>query len=281
MKLRTQTFLYAAAFASAAMLGGCNTDPSANGGTAAEPSPPNMADIKNDQEKPDTAAVQISGSKTSEHNDLYEFDYSYPAAVRQYPGLLSYLDNDRAESLASLKQKASDYRATAKKQGFPYHPYSIDTEWKTVTDLPGYLSLSMESYVFSGGAHGNTAFGSLVWDKKASEPIAPEKMFTGSDAIDSAMQQGFCERLDRERAKKRGGVVDRGDTTFSDCIAPSKQTIILGSSNGRRFDRIGILVGPYAAGPYAEGSYDVTLPVTEQIMTAVKPQYANLFSVRG
>ena len=56
--------------------------------------------------------------------------------------------------------------------------------------------------------------------------------------------------------------------------------MIVGSSNGRTFDKVGVLVGPYAAGSYAEGNYEFTLPVTAALMKAVKPEYREAFSVR-
>ena len=56
--------------------------------------------------------------------------------------------------------------------------------------------------------------------------------------------------------------------------------MILGSSNGKAFDRIGILVAPYEAGPYAEGDYEITLPVTDAVIAAVKPEYRPSFASR-
>ena len=67
---------------------------------------------------------------------------------------------------------------------------------------------------------------------------------------------------------------------FDDCIDPVKSTVILGSSNKRTFDRIGVLVGPYEAGPYAEGDYEVTLPVTQAVLAAVRPEYRAAFSLK-
>ena len=47
----------------------------------------------------------------------------------------------------------------------------------------------------------------------------------------------------------------------------------------RRFDRIGLLAAPYVAGAYAEGSYEVTLPVTPKVLAAVKPEYKAAFAL--
>jgi hypothetical protein len=96
--------------------------------------------------------------------------------------------------------------------------------------------------------------------------------------LDDALRGPFCDSLDRERAVRRGEPVNRasGDD-FDACIAPSEQTLILGSTDRKHFNRIGILVSPYAAGPYAEGSYDITVPVTPAVLQAVKPEFRATF----
>jgi hypothetical protein len=56
--------------------------------------------------------------------------------------------------------------------------------------------------------------------------------------------------------------------------------VIVGSSNGRTFDRIGVWFGPYLAGPYAEGAYELNFPVDAAVLGAVKPAYRSAFSVK-
>lgn len=63
------------------------------------------------------------------------------------------------------------------------------------------------------------------------------------------------------------------------CPPVKDLTILLGSTNGRAIDRIGLLADPYVAGSYAEGSYEVTLPVTRAIAGAVKPAYRAAFAL--
>jgi hypothetical protein len=151
-------------------------------------------------------------------------------------------------------------------------------EWQVVTDLPGWLSLSQRNSHFEGGAHPNSGFDSRVWDRKAGRALAPRDLFVSAKALDAAIRGPFCDALDRERAVRRGEPVNRasGDD-FDACIAPSEQTLILGSTDRKRFNRIGILVSPYAAGPYAEGSYDITVPVTPAVLQAVKPEFRAAF----
>ncbi|HKT86598.1 MAG TPA: DUF4163 domain-containing protein [Novosphingobium sp.] len=220
------------------------------------------------------------GRRVKDSGDLYEFGYAYPDAAGAIPGLKALLDGKLDQARKSLAAESRDDERDAKKGGFPYRPHSSDTTWKAVTVLPGWLSLSSEVYVYTGGAHGMSAFDSLLWDRKAGTAREPVDLFTSAAALRNPIQRPFCDALDREREKRRGEPVRHGaDDMFSDCINPLESTLILGSSNRRTFDRLGILIAPYAAGPYAEGSYEITLPVTAEVLEAVKPEYRSSFSV--
>ena len=47
------------------------------------------------------------------------------------------------------------------------------------------------------------------------------------------------------------------------------------------FDRLTVYAGPYVAGPYAEGAYEIDLAVDSAILAAVKPEYREAFSARN
>lgn len=228
----------------------------------------------------ETAGEAAGGRSVKDSNDLYEFGYAYPDVVGAIPGLKAMFDRRLDQARDSLAGESRDDRREAKKGGFPYRPHASDTTWKVVADVPGWLSLSSDIYSYSGGAHGMHGFDSLLWDRQAGMAREPADLFVGS-ALRQAIQRPFCNALDAEREERRGEPVRHGaDDMFSDCINPLESTLILGSSNRRTFDRLGVLIAPYAAGPYAEGTYEVTLPVTPEVLAAVKPEYRNSFSAR-
>ena len=234
------------------------------------------------EEAPSEAASQATvgtGRSVEASNDLYEFAYSYPDAAGALTGLRDMLDARLASERTQLASSARDDRKEAKSGGFPYLSHSFSAKWAVVADLPGWLSLSADVYTFSGGAHGMSNFDSLLWDRRTNTARKPRDLFTSANALRDALQKPFCDALDKERAKRRGEPVQRDSgQMFTECIDPLAQTLILGSANHQTFDRIGILVAPYEAGPYAEGSYEVTLPVTGKVMAALRPQYRASFS---
>lgn len=227
-----------------------------------------------------TATVAALARNTQERTASFEFDYAYPAEAAAIPALAAELDADLAKRRRELVDAAKEGRAAARENGFPFNPYSQSVNWTVVTDLPGWLSLTAASSEYTGGAHPNHWPQALLWDKAADQSRRASDLFTSRGALAAAIRDPFCKALNRERAARRGEPIDPdSDDMFDQCIDPTASTVILGSSNKQQFDRIGILIAPYEAGPYSEGDYEITLPVTKAVLAAVKPQYRSVFAL--
>lgn len=223
-------------------------------------------------------AMAGEARKVEVSNDLYEFEYAYPAAAGAIPALKSWFDSDIEKQRGDLAKDAREQQAESRKGDFPYRALGRWIDWQVVTDLPGWLSLSAGVSTYEGGAHPNHVSDALVWDRQANVRRDPIDFFTSKAALSAAIRKDFCAALDRQRAKKRGEPVKPdSDDPFTECIDPVDSTIILGSSNRKAFDRVGVLVAPYEAGPYAEGGYEVTLPVTPAVLATVKPEFRPTF----
>lgn len=216
-------------------------------------------------------------------NGKFEFEYAWPAAADAIPALRQRLDAERQAAYDEAKGEWERADADSPSDCIACRSRGYDKEWQVVTDLPRYLSLSATVYSYTGGAHGMTVFDALVWDRKAGRAIEPIDMFRSAASLDTATQGPFCTALDKERARRRAAIPSGVTVSdpFNQCIAPvANSTVILGSAKGRAFDRIGFLIPAYNAGPYAEGSYEVTLPVTPGILDAIRPEYRSAFDLR-
>jgi hypothetical protein len=92
-----------------------------------------------------------------------------------------------------------------------------------------------------------------------------------------AIRQPFCTLLDREREKRREQPVRRTDM-FGNCPALKELTVTPEDSNGNgRFDHVRVTADPYVAGPYAEGEYVISLPVTFTMVSRLKSEYRPSF----
>lgn len=255
-------------------LGGCQREQASPapraGASARAPSSPTSG-------SPNSASPRPAEARAEKiENDLIDFEYAYPAAAAAIPALRQQLDAELAKQKAALVASAKEERAAAKDDGRDYHPLGHWQEWQVVANLPSWLSLSAQVGTYEGGAHPNSHFETLLWDKTAGRDREPLALFD-KPALEAAIRDKFCAALDRERVKRRGQPVKR-DQMFGECIDPLEEVVILGSANGQAFDRIGVLIAPYEAGPYAEGSYEVTLPVTDAVFSAVKPPYRQFFA---
>lgn len=211
----------------------------------------------------------------------YEFDYSYPPVVDQFPKLRAKIDAEKQTQLSELKDMAKGWVEDTPERAQEM-PLQTTASWQTVTDLPGYLSLTYDNWSFTGGAHGNSYRSSMVWDKARQSEIAPIAMFKSAAAFDALVQTPYCDKLDIERSKKRDGEkVDRSqsDDWMQACPKPSELVVILGSSTGKQFNRFSVYAAPYAVGPYVEGDYEVDMPITAKLLAAVKPAYRSAFAL--
>ena len=217
--------------------------------------------------------------KASEKNAFLEFSYAYPAQAAAIPFLVEKFDKAMTAGKADALKMAQEDSKAAQQSGFPFHAHSLETEWTVSADTPRFLALQSQTYVFTGGAHGMTGYDSMLWDKRRSRETSVKAVMTSPVAFGAAIRDRFCAVLDRQRAEKRGAPVVRGDDEFTQCIDPMEQVLTLTSKDGKRIDGVTVIVGPYSAGPYAEGTYDVPLPVDAAMRNAIETEYQDAFVV--
>jgi len=218
-----------------------------------------------------------------DRNDLLEFSYKYPGEAAGVPEIVSVLKTDMDKGRAGALRDAEAGRRESKANGFPFNAYSLETEWKVRGDTPRFLSIASETYIFSGGAHGMTAYDALLWDRGQRRLLKTTDLFTSPAAFATAARPGFCKALDAARAEKRKGygedAVASPDDPFNACVDPLKQTLVPVGKKGM-LSAIRVIIGPYEAGPYVEGSYEIDVPVTGAVLAAVKPEYRGAFAVK-
>lgn len=211
-----------------------------------------------------------------------EFAYSWPARVAAEASLVAMLTKERDEALTAQRADWAEMLEveTGLPPGSSVYNRTDSVEWKVVADTPRFLSLSADGYTYSGGAHGIYGRRSLVWDRTKQEAMPATALFRSTTALGYAVGGSVCDTLDVQREKRRGVSVDRaGGGMFDECPPMDDIVVFVGSSDGQTFDRLGFYFGPYVAGPYAEGSYEVDLPVTASVLDAIKPEYRAAFAL--
>lgn len=192
-----------------------------------------------------------------------------PEAALQ-PALFARLHAEALESLATTRAEAIRDR---KASGFT-QPYSSMTDWTLSYDGPRLIALVAQESQFTGGAHPNTGYRGLIWDKAAQRKIAFVDVFTDWANARPLLQRAACEALGVERKTRRRGAILSGD--FDKCPPLDQATLVPFGDYGA----LRVIYSPYVAGPYAEGVYDLKLAWPEGVARFVRPQYrAGLFKV--
>lgn len=207
-----------------------------------------------------------------ESSPTLDFVWHAPPEISAAPDALSAIRAEANEALAEMREGAREFAQTLAEEGQDPRQLSYREDWTLSYETPGLMNFTSETYRYDGGAHGMTTFDSLFWDKEAGAAVDRSALFVNWPQARERIGRLFCENLDLMRADRRGGEVGDGGLGFSDC--PDVTDFPWALSNGGIGEpALKVLVEPYAAGPYAEGSYEVTIPLSDDLRGAMKTAY--------
>ncbi|MBU0557614.1 MAG: DUF3298 and DUF4163 domain-containing protein [Alphaproteobacteria bacterium] len=240
------------------------------------------ANAANEAEPANAAQANLAeGGSVAFTQGESEFRISWPATA----AAIAPLDAMLREGAKARRKETEDgiraEQAASKEGGYPFRGYSYTEDWSVAADVPALLVLRSEGYSYTGGAHGMPLVKVLYWDKAGNKALEAGDLFDIA-ALGRAVKDRFCTALDAQRAEKRGEPVGSGEGSpipeFDQCVDPTKQTIIAASSGGGVLNRLHFVIMPYEAGPYAEGIYEIEVPVDAAVLGAVKPAWKGAFA---
>lgn len=231
------------------------------------------------------AAIALGAASGAPHKvtrktAALDFSYIWPAEAAAIPALDSRFYRDARAKLAEAQKNAAEDEALARQQKRDFNPHFYSMEWTTAGQTQRLLSLEGENGSFEGGAHPNTSYDSLLWDRVSGRSISITSLFAQPAGLSATTRSIYCRKLDSERSKRREG--EKLDLPeFNQCPRYSDLAIapVDGNKNGK-FDRIDFIASPYVAGPYVEGEYEIAVPVTQKLMASLKAQYRASFEVQ-
>jgi len=207
---------------------------------------------------------------------LLDFEYSWPEAISPETKLVEQLKADLSKSYDEALESARENKAEMDKFGGPFNQNMFHRAWDLLGQTQRLTSLVSSTDTFTGGAHPNHNSSALLWDRKAGAEIKLTDLFTAPGSLESAIRTQYCKLLDAERAKRRQGEVLEGE--FAECPAFSQLTIAPSSKGGAGpFDSIVLIADPYVAGPYVEGEYEITMPVNQRLVGALRSEFQGDF----
>lgn len=238
---------------------------------------------------PQAAGNEMPASKPAEpapvafsfddENDLFDFHFGWSAEAAAVPQLVARFQQEMAKAKAELVKMAQDEKTSRAKLGWEYHGLMFSTGFETAGQSNGLLSLRKDVGSYTGGAHGNSGTAALLWDRQEGKEIKDTDLFVEAANRDRLLTQRWCDALNKAREEKRGEPVG-GNGMFDDCPKLAEIAIIPTDTEGNgRFERIMLVASPYVAGPFSEGSYEVELGVTHDLLAALKSEYRSSFEI--
>ncbi len=222
--------------------------------------------------------AMVFENNENRYESTREFAYNWPAEVSAIPELAELLVADRDAALAEQRRDfEAALREFADSDCIACTNRDYAKNWAVSADLPRFLSLSASLYVYGGGAHGNSDFDALVWDRETGEALRARDLFVSDAAIQQAFGARWCAALHQERVQRLGE--EHASDDFFSCPDIAELTIVPGSADKTKFDRIELLAAPYVAGAYVEGAYEISLLFDAKALEAVKPEYRAHFAV--
>lgn len=193
-----------------------------------------------------------------------------PPELAEQPALLTVMRAEAVKTAAKDRAAAARDAASAAKAGFPFRRHETLTSWTLAADAPRLLALSGETYANTGGAHGNTGYAVKIWDKTTKRALTIDQLFTDWPRARKLLEPVYCKALAQEQAQRRGGLAGG---TFDTCPRLAEQPVVPWGALSNRAQQFRVLLGPYAAGSYAEGSYLITAPWPDAVKPLTRAAY--------
>ena len=181
-----------------------------------------------------------------------------PAEIASHPALHTLLYDRETAGLKTFAAKAAaDRKASDGK--FPWRPYTRQSQWFLAVDSAPLVGLRALWFEDTGGAHPNHGGSTLIWDNVANREIQPNALFR-PDADMAVLDKAICDAVAQAKTH-RAGATPLNDM-FS-CPKWNQTVLVLASSTiPGKIGGLTVLIDPYVVGPYAEGDYEVVVPVS-------------------
>lgn len=199
-----------------------------------------------------------------------------PQSLKTQPDLHAAVYARSVRDLRQFLEGAQSDHTEGGSDGLPPYEKLITVEAGAETGK--LYSLRREAYEFTAGAHGNTLYTGLLWDKAMKREIAPADLFRkGADL--SALDQALCAAVNQAKTARVPGSqpVSLGGKDWS-CPRASQTPFVLtpGTTPGKA-GGLTFMIGPYQVGPYSDGAYSIAVP--QSVFRALlAPAYADEFA---
>lgn len=205
-----------------------------------------------------------------------EVTLTLPEPIKAYPELHTRLYTEGAADLEAFSEQAKSDRAELLAAGSEPPPFFRSIAWKLPAQSDRLVSAYAEISDYTGGAHPNSNFQTVIWDKARKEAVDARKLFVaGADF--SSVDTYLCRQIEAERSRRAETPTTQADSGFTCPKLIESRLALVASKQAGKIGAVEALFAPYDVGPYAEGPYMIRVPQT-LLKGLIDPAYAADFA---
>jgi hypothetical protein len=143
--------------------------------------------------------------------------------------------------------------------------WEADIEGQITFEDDQLLTLKLETYIFTGGAHGLSTIRYLNFDKKTGQELRTEELFADVPALENLAERAFREA---KGIPAGAGINDTGFMFEEDRFS-------LPENMGFTAEGLELLYNPYEVASYADGPISVVVPmerITPLLSSRLQPR---------
>lgn len=193
-------------------------------------------------------------------NEFASVRLTLPEAIAGQPDLHAATYNQATRELRQFVEGAQADRTEAGGDG-GLPPYEKEIAYAAGAETDRLLSLQRRDVDYTGGAHPNTLFSAVLWDKTAKRALTPAELFARGVDL-SPLDRALCQAINTAR-KARAPSAETLTLDGRDWACPRAVATPFVLSPGTTTGKAGgltFLIAPYQVGPYSEGSYQIAVP---------------------
>ncbi|MDI7774078.1 DUF3298 and DUF4163 domain-containing protein [Asticcacaulis sp. EMRT-3] len=227
------------------------------------------------EKAPTTPPATVAPLGFAKTTDDAQVSLTLPDPIKLYPKLHTRLYKEGQAALTAFLDQAHKDRAESSADGIAMPAYYHAINWKIAAQSSRFVSLYAEEDDYQGGAHPNSTFHTLLWDKTKNDLVPVSSLFA-PHADMSAVDSYLCHQIEAERARRTGEPVNQAQSGFACPHLADSRLILIPSTIDGKIGAIDALFAPYEIGPYAEGPYEIRVPQS-QLKSVIAPQWADQF----
>lgn len=231
----------------------------------------NQTEEPNNNEEPtegDAARTEVGFEKLEESSDNYTIDISYPILDSTNTELKNDFNFKVLELYTSAANALKDQANTDAENGELFvGPYSLDIDSEVSLINPSIISFSSDGYIYTGGAHGLSAFYNLNYDINKLDFIELKELFKNQDYL------SFLSETSRDQLREMKWF--DADTSEEWVLEGTEASEDNFSIYYLTEDSLVLVMSEYQVAPYAVGMSSVTIPYAE-LSELLKEEYANV-----